>query len=170
MDDGIFDLPEDRIFEFRMTRRRARYLLFGLSMLAACRHDRTAEIEEAMKRYDDAIIAHDVETLAGSYLPDGKLGGEGWNYIVSGDSIRKFSASFKDTQVLSNRSTTSSIETHGDSAIQKGTYVQVAVMQHRDTTEFTGKFEAVWKMSDGRWLLSRMYTSDYGNRKLNKVP
>ena len=147
---------------------RSLFFLGFLVGLASCGNP-SAEIEMAMKKYDDAIVSHDVETLAGSYLPNGRLGGQGWNYIVSRDSIRKFSGSFKGTKVLSNRSTTVSIEMQGDSAIQRGTYVQVAVLQQKDTLEFTGRFETVWRRQDGRWLIARMYTSDYANRALGKA-
>ncbi len=143
--------------------------LVCLFLFASCQGDRR-EIEYALKKYDDAIVAQDLDAMAGCYAPDGKLGGQGWNFVESKDSIRKFLESFKGAQVLSNRSKTSSILIEGEAATQKGTYVQVAVLHGKDTIEVTGQFEVAWTKKDYHWLISRMYTSDYENRSLNKNP
>jgi Domain of unknown function (DUF4440) len=139
---------------------------FIVLIVASCQPDRSAEIDQAMMSYDLAVLHQDAQAISEIYLPDGKLGGEGWSFIAGKDSIRKFLGSFKNVKILANHSTSSSINIMNDSAIQRGEYRQVAVVQG-DTLEFTGQFKATWKSAGLRgWLLRTMYTSHYQHRSI----
>jgi hypothetical protein len=57
----------------------------------------------------------------------------------------------------------------GDSAKQQGTYTQVVRLSNSDTLELKGDYTANWIAAGKKqWLLQRMYTEHYTNRKLNR--
>ncbi len=114
-----------------------------------------AEIEKAMHYYDHLIRNTDADSIALLFTPDGDLGS-----IAHGrDSIRRFLKTFTHVKVISTGSTTSSIEMGADTALQKGTYLQVAVIQNKDTVHVKGFFTAHWKwLADGQWHIKKMET------------
>ena len=111
------------------------FLYAILSCLVARNNDHNKEgVEKAMKHYDYLIKNMDADSIALLYMPDGDLGD-----IAHGrDSIKKFLSSFKNLSVLSQSSTTDSIEIHGDSSLQKGTYHQVVLLSGKDTVKVKG--------------------------------
>jgi SnoaL-like domain len=143
--------------------------IFIVLTLFSCTHDRSLEIEQAMKNYDRHLLHIDADSVAASFLPNGKTGGEGQAYIVGQDSIRKFLKSFQGVKVLEHHSTSQSILMNADSANQKGTYRQVLTfLEKGDTLELGGQFEATWvAVSNTSWKLRRMYTSHYTNKRIN---
>src|SRR5882672_684924 len=94
-----------------------RTILIGLTVLIACMPDRSQEIEQAMKTYDNLVFNMDADSIAGTYTVDGQLG-----KIVGRDTIRKFLKTFVDVKVLEYQSKTKSILFVGDTAKQEGIY------------------------------------------------
>lgn len=118
-------------------------------------HRDKKSVEQAMNQYDRLIKKMDADSIALLYTPDGDLGG-----IAKGrDAIKKFLSTFKEVRVLSQASTTKSIEIHDNTSIQKGTYRQVVLTQGNDTIKVYGEFVATWLWipHDG-WHISRMIT------------
>ncbi len=109
-----------------------------------------------MKLYDHLIQKMDMDSIALLYTVDGDLG----EMAHGRDSIRKFLASFRNIQVLSQTSTTASIEIYGDSSIQKGTYQQAALISGKDTIKVKGEFTAhwLWVPGEGGWHIKHMAT------------
>jgi hypothetical protein len=102
-----------------------------------------------MKRYDRLVKKMDADSIALSYTEDGELGG-----IAKGrDSIRNFLATFRNVNVLSQVSQTSSIKITGDSALQKGNYIQVVVVDNKDTVTVKGEYTANWIWINKKELL-----------------
>ena len=115
-----------------------------------------SEVEAAMKRYDDLIVRMDADSLALLFEPDGELG----EMAKGRDSIRRFLQSFTNVKVLSNLSTSESVELNADSAVQKGHYSQIAVINNRDTLKPTGAYTGHWHWSpDQGWLIRKMETN-----------
>jgi len=109
----------------------------------------SADVETAMKRYDRLVKKMDADSIALSYTKDGELGG-----IAKGrDSIRNFLATFRNVKVLSQVSQTSSIKITGDSALQKGNYIQVVVVDNKDTVTVKGEYTANWIWINKKELL-----------------
>jgi ketosteroid isomerase-like protein len=117
-------------------------------------HDKKG-VDLAMKQYDHLIKKMDADSIALLYTPDGDLGG-----IARGrDSIKKFLSTFKNIRVLSQASTTKSIEVHGDTSIQKGTYRQIVLMHEKDTVKVNSEYITTWLwMPQDGWHIKRMIT------------
>ncbi len=112
-------------------------------------------VESAMNYYDHLIQKLDADSIALLYTPDGNLG----DMVIGRDSIRSFLSSFKNVQVLSQKSTTQSIQIVKDTAIQKGTYVQTDVMSGKDTVVVKGEFIAHWLwLPPNGWHIKKMET------------
>jgi len=113
------------------------------------------EIESAMKLYDHLIQKVDGDSIALLYTPDGDLG----TMAHGRDSIRKFLASFKNVRVLVQSSVTDSIEINADTAIQKGSYHQIALINEKDTANVKGSYKAKWVWIDKEgWRIKKMET------------
>lgn len=113
------------------------------------------EIESAMHYYDHLIKKLDADSIALLYTPDGNLGG----MAIGRDSIRHFLASFKNVEVLSQVSTTSSITFVKDTAIQKGTYIQKDIVANKDTITVTGEYTTKWvRLQKEGWRIKQMNT------------
>jgi ketosteroid isomerase-like protein len=130
------------------------YVLFVT--LVSCSHIHSRDgVERAMQQYDHLIKEMDADSIALLYTPDGDLG----DVAHGRDSIRKFLSSFKNVKVLSQSSTTTFLEVHGDSFFQKGTYKQVVLMEGKDTVRVKGEYNATWLWipNDG-WHIKHMTT------------
>lgn len=135
--------------------RKLFYCLWMTCATSCNHHHDKKSIELAMNEYDRLIKKMDADSIALLYTPGGSLGG-----IAHGrDAIKKFLSTFKDVRVLSQGSTTKSIEIHNDTSIQKGTYRQVVLMHGNDTVKVYGEYLATWQWipHDG-WHISRMIT------------
>ncbi len=118
-------------------------------------HHNEKGVESAMKKYDRLIKKLDADAIAMLYTPDGDLG----KMAHGRDSIRKFLATFKNIQVLSQSSTTSSIVMNGDSSLQKGMYHQTVVIAGKDTVSVKGEYTANWLWIPGQgWHIKHMET------------
>lgn len=131
-------------------------ILATLLSLISCnskKHNK-AEIESAMKQYDRLLLKMDTDSIGLLYTTDGILAG-----AIGRDSIKKFLASFKNVSVLSQSSTTNSIEINKDTAIQKGHYSQTDLIAGKDTIRVKGEFIARWHwIQDSGWHLKQMST------------
>ncbi len=108
-----------------------------------------------MKYYDHLIQNLDADSISLLYAPDGKLG----NIAVGRDSIRKFLSSFKNVKVLSQLSTTESIDLMKDTATQRGIYQQTDVLYGKDTITVNGEYTARWEWYKKQgWLIKQMET------------
>ncbi len=114
-----------------------------------------AGVEAAMKYYDHLIRKLDADSISLLYTPDGKLG----DIAIGRDSIRKFLSSFKNVSVLSQVSTTNSINILGDTATQKGNYTQTDVISGKDTVKVRGEYVAKWQwIRKEGWHIKQMVT------------
>jgi hypothetical protein len=118
-------------------------------------HDRS-EIEAAMKLYDHLILKLDGDSISRLYASDGQLGNE----VRGRDSIKKFLATFTNVNVLSQESVTKSVEISGDSSLQKGSYKQDVVVDHKDTVHIKGDYIAqwIWIAKEQGWRIKKMET------------
>lgn len=130
--------------------------IIGLLLFIACNSSdhNTKGVEEAMKHLDELTLKVDGDSIALLYTPDGKLG----NVAQGRDSIRKFLATFKNVRVLSQSSTTKSIEMNKDTAVQKGEYHQSDIINGKDTVHVKGEFTATWVWMKNQWLIKEMQT------------
>lgn len=112
-------------------------------------------VQSAMNQYDHYIQTMDVDSIALLYTPDGDLG----TMAHGRDSIRKFLDKFKSFKVLSQTSTTDSINSMRDSTIQKGIYHQTVIVPVNDTVTVKGEYTATWVWLPKKgWHLKRMET------------
>ena len=138
---------------------RTHYLLsfiFAATLLSCARKHNRDTVVQAMQQYDRLIMKLDADSISLLYTPDGRLG-----EIAQGrDSIKKFLSSFKNVQVLSQSSSTSSIIITGDTAIQKGDYTQTDVIAEKDTVKVKGTYTATWLwLPENGWHIKQMTTS-----------
>ena len=108
-----------------------------------------------MKEYDRLIKKMDADSIALLYTQDGDLG-----TIAHGrDSIRNFLSIFKNVKVMSQSSTSDSVNIIADTAYQKGTYKQVVVVSPKDTLTVKGTYSAVWLwIKPNGWHIKKMHT------------
>jgi ketosteroid isomerase-like protein len=112
------------------------------------------EIDAAMREYDRLIQKLDAEAIAELYDEEGDLGDQAHGR----EEIRKFLSSFKDIEVLEQHSTTNTIEMLGDSAVQTGSYIQIDIIEKKDTVTVRGTYSALWHWDGEAWKLKRMET------------
>lgn len=130
------------------------FVILICSMSYGQKHNKQ-EIESAMYRYDLFIQKMDADSIAHLYAPGGDLG----NIAHGRDSIRKFLLTFNNVQVLTQSSVTDSIQLNGDSAMQYGSYKQIAVINKTDTLKLKGTYTAnwIWLPAEG-WRILKMNT------------
>ena len=133
------------------------FCLTSMALLVSCntsKHNNKG-VQSAMNQYDHYIQMMNVDSIALLYTPDGDLG----NMAHGRDSIRKFLDKFKSYKVLSQTSTTESINDMSDSTIQKGTYHQTVIVPVNDTVTVKGEYNATWVwLHKSGWHLKRMET------------
>ncbi|MFS8083645.1 MAG: hypothetical protein ACMG51_09345 [Ginsengibacter sp.] len=133
------------------------YLIFFAIIFFSCATSKHEEknVEATMQYYNHLIRNLDADSIALLFTPDGNLGG-----IAKGrDSIRRFLSTFKNIEVLSQRSSTNFLKITKDSALQKGLYWQQDVVNKKDTFNVKGEFTARWqKFGKENWLLKEMQT------------
>ena len=89
------------------------------------------------------------------YTPDGNLG----DIAIGRDSIKKFLTTFKNVKVLSQTSTTNSINIIHDTAIQKGSYRQIDLIVEKDTVKVKGEYTTQWQwIKNEGWHIKHMAT------------
>ena len=115
----------------------------------------TKGVELAMQHYNYLILKLDADSIALLFTPDGKLG----NMAHGRDSIKKFLSSFKNIEVLSQTSSTTSITINKDTAVQKGSYQQTDVIAGKDTVKVKGDYTATWQwLPKQGWHIKQMET------------
>lgn len=132
-------------------------LIFIFVPLLSCNTSRHSKfgVELAMKHYDRLLQKLDADSISLLYTPNGNLG----NIAIGRDSIRKFLSSFKNIRVLSQISTTISIEIVHDTAIQKGNYAQTDIVSEKDTLKVKGEYTAKWEwLGKQGWHIKQMTT------------
>lgn len=128
------------------------FLIISTSAFSACKPAHTNnEIESAMRIYDYFLQKVDADSIASLFTMDGDLGKQAHGRAA----IKNFLSQYKDIKVLSQKSTTLSIEIVGDSATQKGTYKQSDILPSgKDTLRVSGSFTTdwIWNQQTG-WLI-----------------
>ena len=133
------------------------FILTNFIFLLSCNNTRhsKSEVESAMKHYDNLILKLDADSISMLYTPDGNLG----DIAIGRDSIKKFLSSFKNVRVLSQSSTTESINIVRDTATQKGTYAQTDLVSEKDTVKVKGEYTARWQWIRKKgWHIKHMIT------------
>lgn len=131
-------------------------IFFLFSCISTSHNKNKAGVESAMKKYDNLILKLDADSISLLFTPNGNLG----NIALGRDSIKRFLSSFKNIRVLSQSSTTSSVIISGDSAIQKGSYIQTDLIAEKDTIKVKGDYETVWQwLRQKGWLIKKMTTN-----------
>src|SRR5258706_6497766 len=94
------------------------FILLVMLFLFSCTETNYSKssVASSMQEYDRLIKKMDADSISLLYTPDGELG-----TIAHGrDSIRNFLSTFKNVKVLSQFSTSDSINIIADTAYQKG--------------------------------------------------
>ncbi|HEX8061120.1 MAG TPA: nuclear transport factor 2 family protein [Cyclobacteriaceae bacterium] len=112
------------------------------------------EIDAAMREYDRLLQTMDAEAIASIYDEQGDLGDQAHGR----EAIRKFLSEFKNVDVIMQASTTDAIDMLGDSAVQTGSYVQIDVVEKKDTVTVRGAYKVLWKWDGDEWKIKRMET------------
>ena len=121
---------------------------------ATAQHDKTG-VEKRIKYYDHLIQNLDADSIALLYTPNGQLG----EMARGRDSIKQFLSLFKNVQVLSQQSTSESINIIADTAFQKGFYTQKDVVNNKDTITVKGSYSARWEwIKNEGWHIQKMET------------
>ena len=133
------------------------FLVTMITLLFSCnagKHN-TKGVESAMHQYDHLILKLDADSIALLFTPNGDLG----NMAHGRDSIKKFLSSFKNIEVLSQLSSTTSIAINKDTAVQKGSYQQTDVIAGKDTVKVKGDYTAIWQwLPKQGWHIKQMTT------------
>lgn len=132
-------------------------LIIVIMLLYSCNAGKhsSKSVESAMQQYDHFILNLDADSIALLFTPDGNLG----NIARGRDSIKKFLSSFKNVRVLSQSSSTTSIQINKDTAVQKGAYRQVDIVAEKDTVKVKGEYTATWLWINQKgWHIKEMTT------------
>ncbi len=133
------------------------FILFFISTIFfSCNSTKQTEkgLETAMNQYNHYIQKMETDSIALLFTADGNLG----NVALGRDSIRNFLSKFKNYKVLSQTSTTKSININHDSSVQEGIYYQTTIIPQNDTVKVSGTYRATWIHSKSGWHLKRMLT------------
>lgn len=121
--------------------------------------DDKREVTAALQHYDALIQTVNADSIALLYMPNGEIIGNGKPAAIGRDSIRAFLSTFRNVRVPSNVSTVIEINITADTAVQRGSYKQVAIISGQDTVRVKGDFTATWQRdTQGKWLIRRMET------------
>ena len=112
------------------------------------------EIDAAMREYDRVLQTMDVDAIASLYDEEGDLGDQAHGR----EEITMFLSQFKNIDVIMQASTTNNIDMLGDSAVQTGSYVQIDVVEKKDTVTVRGIYKVLWKWDGEEWKVKRMET------------
>ena len=128
------------------------------SGLKAVGTDERQAVELAMKEYAEALRVGTPEMIVAHYTIDGQLLLPGLAPLRGREAIRAFLAPLAaSTEVETVEVTTETVETHGNTADQWGTYRQVAGERGKAKQTFQGRYAALWHLEkDGHWRLFRL--------------
>ncbi len=134
------------------------FLLFiaCISSFECSNKDNERGVEQAMKQYDHLIKKMDADSIALLYTPDGDLG----TMAHGRDSIKMFLSRFKDIKVLYQHSVITYMKITADTALQRGIYRQMVLINGKDTMRDGGEFTAIWWwIEPGVWRIKKMMTT-----------
>lgn len=115
-------------------------------------------ITSKLKQYDSFVVQKNAQAVANCYTENGSYG-----YNVKGrPAIKEYLESFKNTNVVSFKSTINSLKISGNSAIMYGSFKQI--VKSKKLTEHSGTFEMVWNKVNGEWLINSMLLTSKKSR------
>lgn len=116
------------------------------------------QLEVALQRYSNLIVAMDARAIADMYSPDGVL--ERSSGPLQGrEAIRDALSQTNGVRVLSNDMNMLYMSYNGPAVIQTGEFKQSARTPDGKTIAVTGRFEVTWiKSGRGEWWIKRMVT------------
>ena len=116
-----------------------------------------AEIEAAMQSYATALKSGTPDDIAGHYTSDGELLLPGVETLHGRAAIRQFLAPLAGAvEVASVAIATEIVTLAKGSASQWGTYTQVAAERGKEQKTYAGRYAALWRKENGKWLLARL--------------
>ncbi|WP_165395237.1 YybH family protein [Flagellimonas allohymeniacidonis] len=120
-------------------------------------------ILEAVRKFSEAYMAADFETVAHSYTADAKIFPNGAPIISGREAIKKWWIQGSGSKVLHHEIVPEEIKFFGDYAHDYGYYQGKSQNKEGQISEWKGKYVVIWKKEDGNW---RMYL-DIWNRVRN---
>jgi ketosteroid isomerase-like protein len=116
------------------------------------------QIQMALQRYSNLIVAMDARAISEMYSPDGVL--ERSSGPLQGrEAIRDALSSTGGVRVISNDMYLLYMSYNGPAVVQTGEFKQAARMPDGKTVNITGRFEATWiRSARGEWWIKRMVT------------
>jgi uncharacterized protein (TIGR02246 family) len=122
-------------------------------------------VEQAMRDYAATLRAGTPEAVTMAYTADGELLLPGLPALHGRDAIKRFLAPLASaTEVESVEMHTDVLELQAKTAIQWGTYRQVAGAKGQPKQTYEGRYAAVWHLEgDGRWRLFRLMMQPVGS-------
>jgi uncharacterized protein (TIGR02246 family) len=121
-----------------------------------------AQVRDAVRRYDAAVLAMDADVIAAFYLPDGEMWDGGKLARKGPEAIRAFLKSFDgQVRVESQKTTIDRLAWQGVRAIVDTTYRQAARLLSTNTlVDAHGRIRFTWVRDPaGRWRLLRAETT-----------
>ena len=116
--------------------------------------DRTAQaINEANKKFMDALKRGDYDKLASLYSAEAALMPPGTTMITGREAIARFWKTAMDMGVKQAKLETVKVEEGGDLAHELGKFVLTIRQQDGADIEARGKYVVVWKRQDSHWQL-----------------
>lgn len=149
-----------------LTMRLKKAIFYGMLLLCAggiwsCKEETVhtpADISKAMKRYDSLILTQDANAIAMAFTPDGKLG----DAAAGRANIQQYLSRLQQVKITDQVTTTTAIQIRGDSALQKGTYVQTNVLGGNDTLDLMGTYVCKWRWTkEEGWKISHIITKPF---------
>lgn len=116
--------------------------------------DVRADIEAQARRFSQAYMDGDLDTLVSIYTEDGVAAPGGRDFIVGHDALRRF-WQLPDGRIVSHHQTTSKeLIVSGDYAYDWGYYEGAAGPADGEQQSFRGKYVIVWRRdADGVWRM-----------------
>jgi uncharacterized protein (TIGR02246 family) len=121
-----------------------------------------AQVRDAVRRYDAAVLAMDADAIAAFYLPDGEMWDSGKLARKGPEAIRAFLKSFDgQVRVESQKTTIDHLAWQGARAIVETTYRQAARLLSTNTlVDAHGRIRFTWVRDEaGRWRIARAETT-----------
>ena len=118
------------------------------------------DVEAALRRYGDLVLAMDHAGIAALFEPEGEIVNQGRPPIHGRAAIETFLSGFAGYRVLENDIGADTTTIRGDTAEQVGTYRQRVRAPDGREISVTGGFDALWaRAPSGAWLIRRMGTT-----------
>jgi len=114
------------------------------------------QVERALQRYSQLIVAMDADGVAAMYAPDGV-----WERpsgpLRGRRAIRDALAETGGVRVVSNEMRMSYLSYNGPAVVQSGDVTQTSRLPNGQVVSASGRFEATWvRGANGEWWIRRM--------------